>query len=132
MGFFQIRVKNMPYNRREENNSFSSFCFCTEGVVMPRENKFQAKLIKDIESRFPGCIVIKNDANYIQGIPDLTVLYEDKWATLECKKSKNATHQPNQDDYVEQMNNMSFSAFIYPENKEEVLNELQATLRNKK
>lgn len=96
---------------------------------MPRENKFQVKLIEEIESRFPGCIVMKNDANYIQGIPDLTVLYKDRWATLECKKSRNATHQPNQDDYVEQMNNMSFSAFIYPENKEEVLNELQATLR---
>lgn len=99
---------------------------------MPRENRFQAKLIEEIETRFPGCIVMKNDANYIQGIPDLTILYKDKWATLECKKSKDATHQPNQDDYVEQMNNMSFSAFIYPENKEEVLNELQATLRTER
>ena len=72
---------------------------------------------------------MKNDPNYIQGIPDLTILYKNKWATLECKKSKNATHQFNQDDYVEMMNDMSFSAFIYPENKEEVLNELQTFLR---
>ena len=96
---------------------------------MARENKFQANLIKELESRFPGAIVMKNDANYIQGIPDLTVLYKDKWATLECKKSKNATHRYNQDDYVEMMNNMSFSSFIYPENKEEVLNELQTIFR---
>lgn len=98
---------------------------------MARENKFQSNLIKELEIMFPGCIVMKNDANYIQGIPDLTILYKDKWATLECKKSRNATHQYNQDDYVEIMNDMSFSAFIYPENKEEVLNELQATLRDK-
>ena len=98
---------------------------------MARENKFQANLIKEIEDRFPGSIVMKNDANYIQGIPDLTVLYKDKWATLECKKSRNATHQYNQDDYVEMMNDMSFSAFIYPENKEEVLNELQTVFRAK-
>lgn len=74
---------------------------------------------------FPGCIIMKNDANYIPGIPDLTILYKDKWATLECKKTANASHQPNQDYYVETLNNMSFSAFIFPENKEAVLNELQ-------
>ena len=98
---------------------------------MARENKFQSKLIKEIETRFPGSIVMKNDANYIQGIPDLTILYKDKWATLECKKSKNATHQYNQDDYVRMMNDMSFSSFIYPENKEEVLDELQTIFRAK-
>lgn len=100
---------------------------------MARENKFQRDLIDEIENLFPGSIVMKNDPNHIQGIPDLTVLYKDKWATLECKKSaEDAKHpQPNQDTYVERMNEMSFSSFIYPENKEEVLNELQATLRAK-
>ena len=96
---------------------------------MKRENKFQADLIKELKTRFPGSIIMKNDANYIQGIPDLTILYKDKWATLECKKSRNANHQPNQDYYVETMNNMSYSAFIFPENKEEVLDELQHALR---
>ena len=96
---------------------------------MARENAFQRKLIQDIESLFPGAIVMKNDPNHIQGIPDLTILYKNKWATLECKKSKNATHQTNQDTYVEMMNNMSYSSFIYPENKEEVLNELQTIFR---
>ena len=56
---------------------------------------------------FPGAIVLKNDPNYIQGIPDLTVFYQDKWATLEVKKSENASHQPNQDYYVGLMNEMS-------------------------
>ena len=93
-----------------------------------RENKFQAKLIKEIESRLPGCLVLKNDANYIQGIPDLSVFYKDRWAFLECKKSSTAEHQYNQDDYIEYAQQNSFGAFIYPENKEAVLNELQRAL----
>lgn len=94
-----------------------------------RENDFQAKLIKDIKERLPGAMVIKNDANYIQGIPDLTIFYKDRWATLECKKDATASHRPNQDHYVEKMDEMSFSRFIYPENREEVLNELQRSLQ---
>lgn len=90
-----------------------------------RESKFQSDLKDELKERFPGCIVTKLDSSCIQGIPDLLVLYKDKWATLECKKSANAKRQPNQPYYVEKMNEMSFSSFIYPENKEEVLNELQ-------
>ena len=74
---------------------------------------------------FPGCIVLKNDPNYLQGIPDLSVFWRDKWAMLEVKKNADAPHQPNQDYYVKHANHMSFSRFIYPENKEEVLRELQ-------
>lgn len=90
-----------------------------------RENKFQSDLIKELKEIFPGCIITKNDPNHIQGIPDLTILYEDKWATLECKKEEHARTQPNQPYYVEKMNAMSFSRFIFPENKEEVLHDLQ-------
>lgn len=97
------------------------------------ESDFQSKLIKEIEERFPGSIVIKNDSSYIQGIPDLTVFYKDKWATLECKKDQNASPRPNQPYYVELMNKMSFSSFIYPENKKEVLDEMeQSFLRRKR
>ena len=96
---------------------------------MANENAFQAKLIKELESRFEGCIVTKLDSSHIQGIPDLLVLYKDKWATLECKKSAKEHHQPNQDDYVAMMNNMSYSSFIYPENKEKVLNEIEESFR---
>lgn len=91
------------------------------------ESKFQAELIKDLKNLFPGCIITKNDCNYIQGFPDLTILYKDKWAVLECKKKENAKRRPNQDYYVGILNQMSFSRFIYPENKEEVLHELQQT-----
>lgn len=89
------------------------------------ESKFQKELIDDLKNMFPGCIVLKNDASYIQGMLDLTIFYKEKWATLECKKNKKASKQPNQQYYVETMNDMSFSRFIFPENKEEVLNELQ-------
>ncbi|MEY8515346.1 hypothetical protein AALC25_00190 [Lachnospiraceae bacterium 29-84] len=89
------------------------------------EKKFQSNLVREIKEMFPGCIVVKNDPNYIQGIPDLLVLYQDRWAALECKKDLGARKQANQEYYVGQMNEMSFSRFICPENKEEVLDELQ-------
>ena len=93
------------------------------------ESKFQADLIKDIKNMFPGCVVMKNDSSYIQGIPDLLVLYNDRWASLECKKSESAKKQPNQEYYVEKLDSMSFSRFIFPENKEEVLRELQSAFQ---
>lgn len=89
------------------------------------ESGFQDSLKEDLYDLFPGCMVMKLDSSYIQGIPDLLVLYQDRWAALECKKSANARRQPNQTYYVNKMNDMSFAAFIYPENKEEVLYELQ-------
>ena len=93
------------------------------------ENKFKTNLINELEEMFPGCMVLHLDPNEVQGIPDLIILYEDKWAVLEGKKSANATHRPNQDYYVNLMNDMSFAAFIYPENKQEVLYELQQAFR---
>lgn len=94
-----------------------------------RESRFQAKLIQELKERLPGCYVLKNDSGYLQGVPDLLVLYEDKWATLECKRDATASKRPNQEYHVKQMNEMSFSRFIFPENKEEVLNEMVSTLR---
>ena len=94
-----------------------------------RESRFQRNLILDLEDMFPGCVVMKNDPNYIQGIPDLIILYEDKWAALECKRSAREKHQPNQDYYITKMNSMSYAAFIYPENKEDILDELQQALQ---
>lgn len=91
------------------------------------ESKFQSELIKELKLIFPGCVILKNDCDYIQGIPDLTILYKDKWAVLECKRKKDAKIRPNQDYYVRKLNEMSFSRFIFPENKEETLRELQQT-----
>lgn len=88
------------------------------------ENEFKKKLKKELKAKYPKCLVTQLDPNDIQGIPDLLVLYKNKWAVLECKKNKDASHRPNQDYYVEKLNDMSFSRFIYPENKEEVLKDL--------
>ena len=96
-----------------------------------RENRFQAELIQTLKKRFPGCLVLKNDANYKQGIPDLTIFYEDKWAMLECKKSEREPHRPNQDYYVERMDEMSFARFVCPENMEEVISELERSWKAK-
>ena len=94
------------------------------------ENKFKTKLVNEIKTIFPGCMVLHADPNEIQGIPDLILLHKDKWAALEGKKNANATRQPNQEHYVELMNEMSFASFIYPENKEEVLYELQQAFKS--
>ena len=92
------------------------------------ESGFQDNLIKELKSIFPGCMIFKMDQR--QGIPDLLMLYGKRWAALECKKSANAKRQPNQEYYVGLMNKMSFSSFICPENKEEVIRELQSTLQS--
>ena len=92
---------------------------------MRLERDFQPTLIKEIETIFPGCLVLKGDSARRQGVPDLIILYQDKWAALEVKKSANEKARPNQPYYVDKMNKMSYSSFIYPENKEAVLRELQ-------
>ena len=92
------------------------------------ERDFQRNLIKELKDIFVGCIIMKNDSSYIQGIPDLLILYKDRWAALEVKKSATASHRPNQEYYVDKMDEMYYASFIYPENKEVVLDELQQTL----
>lgn len=95
-----------------------------------KESDYQRSLKKKIQDILPGCIVLKNDSSWIQGIPDLTILHGGKWASLEVKKSRNEPHQPNQDVYVEKMNGLSFASFIFPENEKEVLDELQRALEH--
>lgn len=94
------------------------------------ERKFQKNLIKEIKKRFEGCIVCKLDPRYIQGIPDLLILYGPRWATLEVKRSEHAPHRPNQDHFVKMMDKMSFSRFVSPQNKERVLNELESAFKS--
>lgn len=97
---------------------------------MPKlERDFQSSLITELKDLFPGCLVVKLDASYIQGIPDLLILYGKQWAVLECKRSLKAARRPNQDYYISLLNQMSFSRFINPENREEVLHELQQAFR---
>jgi hypothetical protein len=94
------------------------------------EREFQKELIKELKVRFPKCIIAKMDAGYIQGIPDLLILYNHHWALLEVKKDAKAKHRPNQDYYVDICNRMSFAAFIYPENKEDVLHDLEEAFKS--
>lgn len=95
-----------------------------------KESDFQAELIREIRSRFPDSIVLKNDPNYKQGIPDLSIFNGKNWAVLEVKKSRKSKCRPNQEWYINKMNDMSFARFIFPENKEEVLNELEQSFKS--
>jgi hypothetical protein len=98
-----------------------------ELIFMARtpEAKFQAKLRKEIESMFPGSMTFKVDSIDRQGAPDLLVLYKGKWAALESKKDDHASFRPNQEYYIDILNKMSFARPICPENKQEVLRDLQ-------
>ena len=115
-------------NRSTPSVGILSFFFAKE-TQLKKESKFQADLIRDLKLMLPGCMVLKNDPNYIQGIPDLLVLYGPQWAAIECKRSENETKRHNQDYYVGVLDKMSYSSFIYPENKKVVLHEIQQTFR---
>lgn len=96
-----------------------------------KESKFQKFFIDELKDRFPGCIVLKNDASYCQGIPDIIFLYKTKWAAFEIKNSEFAHHQPNQDYYISKMDGMSYAAFVYPENAEDILDDLEQTFKRR-
>jgi len=97
-----------------------------------REATYQAQLVKVLRDLFPGCVIIKNDPEYLQGIPDLIILFGRSWAMLEVKASRHAPNRPNQDYYIDMLGEMSFAAFIYPENEEEVLHALQCAFESER
>lgn len=94
-----------------------------------RERDYQAQLIKKLRRMFRGCVILKNDSEYMQGIPDLLILFEDKWAMLEVKASEDSQTQANQEYYVDLLDRMSFADFIFPENENEVLDALRKTFK---
>lgn len=94
-----------------------------------RESKFQSDLKKELQTVYPDAIILKLDSSEYQGISDILMLEGKRWIVLECKKAKNASHRPNQDFYVKKLKKMSYAAFIYPENKEEILSEVFKILR---
>lgn len=94
-----------------------------------KESAFQSHLIKKIKQLYPDCLILKNDPTYKQGVPDLIILVNNKWAMLEVKKNGNANHQPNQDYWVGKLSKMSYAAFIYPENEEQIFSELKEVFK---
>lgn len=107
------------------------FLFVLKGWVLlgKLESAFQAQLIRKLKKNFPGCVVLKNDgSNKPNGFPDLTILFANgRWAELECKRESKADKRPLQGYYVDQLNRAGYARFIYPENEEEILSELQQT-----
>jgi hypothetical protein len=91
-----------------------------------REGQYQTKLIHKLETLFPGCLIIRIDSRQIQGLPDILILFNDHWAVLEVKMGDTSHVQPNQEYYVNLLNDMSFASFINPANEEEVLSDLQS------
>ena len=89
------------------------------------EMQYRMRLIIKLRELFPGCIILKNDPSFMQGVPDLIILFMNTWAMLEVKISPKAHRQPNQEHYIGILDTMSFASFICPQNEEEVLYDLQ-------
>lgn len=89
------------------------------------ESAFQKKFLDRIRREFPDCVILKNDPNYIQGIPDWIVLYDNKWIALEMKRSISSPKRPNQEYYIDRLDGMSYAAFVYPENADDILDEIR-------
>jgi len=90
---------------------------------------FKAQLVKELASRFPDCVIFNLDPNTMhQGIPDLLILHNNKWAMLETKGAPTSRRRPNQEYWVDFYNELSFAAFVYPENEGEILDALQHAL----
>ena len=90
------------------------------------ENEYKRILKRKIEALVPGCLVLKNDEQMIQGIPDMTILFGARYAIVEVKRSLDARWRPNQEYYLEHVTGMGGNAFfICPENEDEVLDEIQ-------
>ena len=90
------------------------------------EAKFQSNLKKSLKSKFDDCYIFKTNCNEMQGAPDLLVAWRGKCGYLECKRSATASHRPNQDYRVNKINEEGgFARFIYPENRDEVLKEME-------
>lgn len=91
------------------------------------EAQYQARLIKKLRSVLPGCVILKNDPSYLQGVPDILILFGDRWAMLEVKMAGDSRRRPNQEHYIGLLNDMSFASFINPEIEEDVLYDLQVS-----
>lgn len=92
---------------------------------MRSEIIYQRSLIRKLNLLFPGCFIMRNDPSQTQGILDILILFNDRWAMLETKKASTAAKQPNQEYYVDKFGEMSFASFISPQTEEQVLNDLQ-------
>ncbi len=97
-----------------------------------KESEFKSKLYREIRERFPGSEVLPNDANYIQGIPDATVYFPNgRYFLLEGKREANSRRQPNQGYYVNESPLSNNAMFVSPDNKDEVLAELERRYHQK-
>ncbi len=89
------------------------------------ESEFKEIVKDEIRDRFPDL-----DLDFVttisRSMPDMIILAPAcYWAALEFKRSKNSPHRPNQDHHIERLRKKGYATFVYPENLEVVLDELE-------
>lgn len=97
-----------------------------------KETPYRLSLAKRIQARWPECVIIYPDPSRQQGIMDFVVLFNSFWVALEVKRSESASKRPNQTYYVNKLNDMAFASYIHPGNEQDVLNEIQYTLDDRR
>ena len=91
------------------------------------ESEFKKYTKNRIIDRFPNLDldIIDINAYNFRSMSDLVILGPEVWAALEFKRSKDSSHRPNQDYHIARLNKKGYATFVYPENLEEVLDELE-------
>jgi hypothetical protein len=79
------------------------------------EKKLQSEIIKFLQSK--GAYVLKNDATYRQGVPDLSFWHPDLSGFIEVKAHENSPFRPLQQKTIERLEAMGlFIRVIHSEN----------------
>ncbi len=91
------------------------------------ESEFKKRTIQRIKDRLPSLdLDFINTKPFNRSMPDTFVIGPWCWAALEFKRSEDADQQANQDYHIERLNRKGYARFVFPENVEEVLDDLEA------
>jgi len=91
------------------------------------ESAFKKNFITELNVRLaPIDLEYIHTRSHNRSFPDLLILGPGStWAALEFKAAEEADHQPNQAWYINRLNHWAYATFMYPENREEVLGDLE-------
>ena len=93
---------------------------------MALERDFKKTFQNKLKRRKCTILQYKQDATTVQGFPDTIVLLPESLPVfIEFKKSKTAKFRPGQKEWIKNLNERGFFAFVvHPGNADEVMEEI--------